>query len=116
MNAFNDSVIISRLRETFGYENFRDQQNKIIENILNGYNTLVMMSTGSGKSLCYQMPAIIHDGMAIVVSPLISLMKNQVDYLQSLEIRAEIINSSVKRKDLESIKDDISNNKIKLLY
>ncbi len=83
------------LSERFGYSDFRPGQGAIIESVLQGHNALVVMPTGSGKSLCYQLPALIRDGCAIVISPLIALMKDQVDSLQALGIAATFINSSL---------------------
>ncbi|MDV3309472.1 MAG: DEAD/DEAH box helicase, partial [Cyclobacteriaceae bacterium] len=72
-----------RLREVFGYSQFRGDQEAIIRNLLEGRNTFVIMPTGAGKSLCYQLPAMMMDGLAVVISPLIALMKNQVDQLNT---------------------------------
>jgi ATP-dependent DNA helicase RecQ len=82
------------LRTTFGYQNFRGQQAAVIENVLNGGDTLVLMPTGGGKSLCFQVPALVRKGTAVVVSPLIALMQNQVDRLKELGVRAAYLNSS----------------------
>lgn len=104
------------LHQVFGHKEFRGHQRKIIESILQGRNTLVIMATGSGKSLCYQLPAVVQEGMTIVISPLIALMKNQVDALNAKNIRAACLNSSIPKKVLKSIKEDIKDKKIKLLY
>jgi ATP-dependent DNA helicase RecQ len=104
------------LKKYFGYETFRDGQKDIIENILMGKDVLAIMPTGGGKSLCYQIPALIMDGTVIVVSPLISLMKDQVDTLQQLGISAAYINSSLSLSQLRSIMNEAANNTYKLLY
>ncbi|MEM7362304.1 MAG: ATP-dependent DNA helicase RecQ [Bacteroidota bacterium] len=104
------------LQEKFGHKAFRGQQKKAIENILRNRNTLVIMATGSGKSLCYQLPAIVKEGMAIVISPLIALMKNQVDALNAKGIKAACYNSSIPKKVLSLIKEEVKEGKLKLLY
>jgi ATP-dependent DNA helicase RecQ len=82
------------LKSVFGYESFRGQQQQIIEQVLQGRNALVLMPTGGGKSLCYQIPALLRNGVAIVISPLIALMQDQVTALHQLGIKAAFINSS----------------------
>ena len=104
------------LKEYFGYEEFRPLQQEIIENVLQKKDSLVIMPTGSGKSLCYQIPALKFDGVTLVVSPLISLMKDQVDALKSNGINAEFINSSLTSTEIEEVKERIQSNEIKLLY
>ncbi len=104
------------LNKYFGYSKFRPLQNEIILDVLNGKDVLVLMPTGGGKSLCYQYPSLLSDGMTIVVSPLISLMKNQVDSLKSNGIDAEYINSSLNYDDIKRIKSALQQHKIKLLY
>ena len=86
-----------RLKELFGYDAFRGNQEPVIKNILSGRNTFVIMPTGAGKSLCYQLPAMVLDGLAIVISPLIALMKNQVDSLNAYGINARFLNSKIGR-------------------
>ena len=104
------------LLDIFGYHSFRDVQENIIKSILNKQNTFVIMPTGSGKSLCYQLPAIALDEMAIVVSPLLSIMKDQINQLQTLGIYADTLNSTLLKKELIKVKKDILNGSIKLLY
>ena len=110
------SMLEDILQEKFGHKAFRGQQKKAIESILSGRNTLVVMATGSGKSLCYQLPAMAKEGMAIVISPLIALMKNQVDTLNAKGIRAACYNSSIPKKVLNNIKEEVKEGKVKLLY
>ena len=81
----------STLKEVFGYNQFRGNQERIINNLLGGSNTFVIMPTGAGKSLCYQLPAIVQDGVAIVISPLIALMKNQVEFKKRASIPTAFI-------------------------
>jgi len=107
---------VELLKKYFGYETFRDGQKEIIENILSGNDVLAIMPTGGGKSICYQIPAMVMEGTVIVVSPLISLMKDQVDTLQQLGIPAAFINSSLPASELKSIMIEARNNKYKLLY
>ncbi|MEZ4937236.1 MAG: DNA helicase RecQ [Crocinitomicaceae bacterium] len=107
------------LKKYFGFEKFRGNQESIIENVLNGQNTFVIMPTGGGKSMCYQLPALIQEGTAIVVSPLIALMKNQVDSIRQVSednAVAHFLNSSLNKTELNQVKSDISAGKTKLLY
>ena len=94
----NEVEIYSTLKEVFGYSQFRGNQEKIINNLLAGKNTFVIMPTGAGKSLCYQLPALIMPGTAIVISPLIALMKNQVDQLMGYGVNAQFLNSTLKKE------------------
>lgn len=107
---------VELLKKYFGYETFRNGQKRIIENILQHKDVLVIMPTGGGKSLCYQIPAMMMEGTVIVISPLISLMKDQVDTLQQLGIPAAFINSSLLASELKHIMNEARNNKYKLLY
>ncbi len=116
LNLTDTRIDFKTLNKYFGYSKFRPLQNEIILDVLNGKDVLVLMPTGGGKSLCYQYPSLISDGMTIVVSPLISLMKNQVDSLKSNGIEAEYINSSLNYDDVRRIKSALSQNKIRLLY
>ncbi|MFT7098748.1 MAG: ATP-dependent DNA helicase RecQ [Rickettsiales bacterium] len=107
---------ISILQTTFGYNSFRGHQEQIIENVLNQKNSFVLMPTGSGKSLCYQIPALILDGLSIVVSPLVALMHDQVSALEVLGIRAKTINSSISYAEIDQIKQMVRNQELDLLY
>ena len=105
-----------KLKEIFGYSSFRGNQEIVIKNILGGRNTFVIMPTGAGKSLCYQLPAMVNDGLAIVISPLIALMKNQVDQLNAYGINARFLNSTLSKGEITRIRKDCVSGKIKLLY
>jgi ATP-dependent DNA helicase RecQ len=107
------------LRKFFGFANFKDQQELIIKNVLNGKDTFVIMPTGGGKSLCYQLPALLSDGVAIIVSPLIALMKNQVDILRTFGTKNEIahfLNSSLSKAQINKVKEEVIRGDTKLLY
>jgi ATP-dependent DNA helicase RecQ len=107
------------LTKYFGFSSFKGQQEKIIENVLNGNHTFVIMPTGGGKSLCYQLPALMKEGTAIVVSPLIALMKNQVDAIRGTsenEGIAHFLNSSLNKSDILKVKEDVMSGATKLLY
>ena len=104
------------LKRYFGYSQFRGNQERIIRNILDKKNTFVIMPTGAGKSLCYQLPAIIQDGTAIVISPLIALMKNQVDQLNALNINAQFLNSTLNKSEINRVKKETLDGEVKLLY
>ncbi|ODS78960.1 MAG: ATP-dependent DNA helicase RecQ [Cytophagaceae bacterium SCN 52-12] len=106
----------ARLKEVFGFSQFRGDQEPIIENILKGNNTFVIMPTGAGKSLCYQLPAVVSEGMAIVISPLIALMKNQVDQLSAFGINAQFLNSTLSKSEMNKVKRDALDGTLKLLY
>lgn len=105
-----------KLKEVFGYGQFRGNQETIIKNILKGKNTFVIMPTGAGKSLCYQLPAVMLEGTAIVISPLIALMKNQVDQLNALGVNAQFLNSTLSRSEINRVKQETLEGKVKLLY
>ena len=107
------------LQEYFGFDKFKGNQEKIIEAVLAGHDTFVVMPTGGGKSLCYQLPALVSDGLAIVVSPLIALMKNQVDLVRSYSSKddvAHFLNSTLTKKEIREIHDDLQTGKTKMLY
>ncbi|MBU3911538.1 MAG: ATP-dependent DNA helicase [Candidatus Omnitrophica bacterium] len=104
------------LKQYWGYVSFRPMQEEIIHSIMEDKESLTILPTGGGKSLCFQLPALIKDGMAVVISPLISLMKDQVDALKDMGIAAEYLNSSLSPKEQRKIIERISEQKIKLLY
>ena len=107
------------LKKYFGFTDFKGNQKIIIQSLLNGHDTFVIMPTGGGKSLCYQLPAFISEGTAIIVSPLIALMKNQVDAIRGLSSNdnvAHVLNSSLTKKEIQQVKDDIRKGHTKLLY
>src|SRR5882672_4696572 len=106
----------AKLKELFGYSSFRGNQEIVIKNILGGRNTFVIMPTGAGKSLCYQLPALMNDGLAIVISPLIALMKNQVDQLNAYGVNARFLNSTLSKGEITRLKKDCMNGVVKLLY
>jgi len=104
------------LQRVFGYQRFRQQQQAIIESVLHGQDALVLMPTGGGKSLCYQIPALVRDGVGIVVSPLIALMQDQVSALRQLGIRAAFINSSLDFASIQAIERQLIRQELDLLY
>lgn len=108
--------IRKKLKEVFGYDSFRGNQEPIIQNILAGNNTFVIMPTGAGKSMCYQLPAIMQEGTAIVVSPLIALMKNQVDQMNAVGVNASFLNSTLSKTEINRIRKATLEGKVKLLY
>ena len=118
MNS-NEIDIHKELKKFFGFSQFKGLQEKVIQSIISGNNSFVIMPTGGGKSLCYQLPALIQNGTAIVVSPLIALMKNQVDAIRSLSSEngvAHVLNSSLTKTEITQVKKDISSGLTKLLY
>ncbi len=107
------------LKKYFGFDQFKGLQEQVIKSIINGEHTFVIMPTGGGKSLCYQLPALIKEGTAIVVSPLIALMKNQVDAIRGISSEkgvAHVLNSSLNKTEVKQVKSDIENGITKLLY
>lgn len=107
------------LKKYFGFNKFKGLQEDVIQSLLSGKNTFVIMPTGGGKSLCYQLPALMHEGTAIVVSPLIALMKNQVDAIRSVSEHdgvAHVLNSSLNKTEVKQVKQDITDGVTKLLY
>jgi len=107
------------LRKYFGFNTFKGEQKIIIDNVLSGRNSFVIMPTGGGKSMCYQLPALLLEGTAIIVSPLIALMKNQVDAIRNVsdeESIAHFMNSSLSKSELQQVRLDITNGKTKMLY
>lgn len=105
-----------KLKEVFGYGQFRGTQEAIIQNVIEGHNTFVIMPTGAGKSLCYQLPALVLPGTAIVISPLIALMKNQVDQLNAFGVNAQFLNSTLTKAEMNRVKKDVISGDVKLLY
>ena len=104
------------LKRIFGFSQFRGNQELIVDNLLNNRNTFVIMPTGAGKSLCYQLPAVVSEGTAIVISPLIALMKNQVDQLNAIGINAHFLNSTLTKSEATKVKNEVLKKKTKLLY
>jgi len=114
-----ESTLLEGLQRFFGYESFKGEQEAIIKNVLEGHDTFVIMPTGGGKSMCYQLPALLSEGTAIVISPLIALMKNQVDSIRGFgsdEGVAHFLNSSLTKGEIQQVKKDILQRKTKLLY
>lgn len=111
--------LVEALRTYFGFDTFKGNQEAIIRNVMNGNDTFVLMPTGGGKSLCYQLPSLVMEGVAIVISPLIALMKNQVDAMRNYSEEAGVahfINSSLSRAEINAVKEDVVSGKTKLLY
>lgn len=119
MATFTDKEISKMLKKFFGFDTFKGNQLKIIKTLLKGKDCFVIMPTGGGKSLCYQLPAMMKEGTAIVISPLIALMKNQVDAIRNLGTEigvAHFLNSSLTKQEIKEVKDDLRSGKTKLLY
>jgi len=113
------SALTTQLKKNFGFDKFKGNQEAIIQNVLDGNDTFVLMPTGGGKSLCYQLPSLVMEGTAIVISPLIALMKNQVDAMRNFSEEdgiAHFINSSLSKQAIDLVKGDILSGKTKLLY
>ena len=106
-----DTNLTQQLKHYFGFDKFKGDQEAIIRNLLGGHDTFVLMPTGGGKSLCYQLPSLIMEGTAIVISPLIALMKNQVDV-----INGHYLNSSLNKAAIQQVMDDVRSGRTKLLY
>src|SRR5687767_12751233 len=107
------------LKANFGFSKFKGTQEKAIESLLAGRDTFVIMPTGGGKSLCYQLPALVSEGVAIIVSPLIALMKNQVDLVRGYSSNDEVahfLNSTLTKKEIKEVHDDLLTGKTKMLY
>ena len=114
-----ESLIEDTLVKVFGFKSFKGEQKQIILSVIQGNDSLVIMPTGAGKSLCYQIPALIKEGTTIVISPLIALMKNQVDNLRGVlenESIAHVLNSSLSSSEISQVFSDVKNQKTKLLY
>ena len=115
----NKINLTEKLKHFFGFDSFKGEQEAIIKNVLDGNDTFVLMPTGGGKSLCYQLPSLLMDGTAIVISPLIALMKNQVDVINSMNEEdgvAHYLNSSLNKAAIDQVKNDILKGRTKLLY
>ncbi len=107
---------LEALKKHFGYDSFREPQDKIVDTLINNQNAMVLMPTGGGKSVCYQIPAIVKEGTCMVVSPLIALMQDQVDSLNQIGVKAAFLNSTTSNDDKKEIARDLQNGSIKLLY
>jgi ATP-dependent DNA helicase RecQ len=116
MLATETDILKEKLKEVFGFSQFRGNQEAIIRNILEGHNTFVIMPTGAGKSLCYQLPSLVTDGLAVVISPLIALMKNQVDQMNAFGVNAQFLNSTLTKTEIKRVKKACLNGEIQLLY
>ena len=116
MAAMSKHSPLQRLNEVFGYSSFRGEQQAIVEHVSAGGDALVLMPTGGGKSLCYQLPALLREGMAIVVSPLIALMQDQVDALQQLGVRAAFLNSSLDAESAREVTARLMHGDLQILY
>ena len=119
MKQFDSSLLHDKLKEYFGFSSFKGNQEAVIRNVLEGKDTFVLMPTGGGKSLCYQLPAMLMDGVAIVISPLIALMKNQVDAMRTFSADsgiAHFLNSSLNKTAVAQVRADVLDGKTKLLY
>ena len=108
--------IREKLKEIFGFTQFRGNQEPVIKNVMNGSNTFVIMPTGAGKSLCYQLPALMKEGTAIVISPLIALMKNQVDQMNAFGVNAKFLNSTLTKGEMNQVKKETLAGEVSLLY
>ena len=116
---FNQVDIHASLKKHFGFSQFKGLQEGVVKNVLEGKDTFVIMATGGGKSLCFQLPALMREGTAIVVSPLIALMKTQVDAIRGISSErgiAHVLNSSLTKTEVKQVKEDITNGITKLLY
>ncbi|MBR6813891.1 MAG: ATP-dependent DNA helicase RecQ, partial [Tidjanibacter sp.] len=119
MSEVTETLLHDKLKEYFGFDSFKGNQEAVIRNVLAGNDTFVLMPTGGGKSLCYQLPALMMDGVAIIISPLIALMKNQVDAMRAFSSDngiAHFLNSSLNKAAVAEVKADVLAGKTKLLY
>src|SRR3989338_6292715 len=110
------SAPLETLRRVFGYPSFREPQAEIIDHMMGGGDALVLMPTGGGKSLCYQIPALLREGVGIVISPLIALMQDQVDALRQLGVQAAFLNSSLDAEAARAVSQQLLRGELKLLY
>ena len=119
MKQFDSALLHDKLKEYFGFSSFKGNQEAVIRNVLEGKDTFVLMPTGGGKSLCYQLPALLMDGVAIIISPLIALMKNQVDAMRTFSAEsgiAHFLNSSLNKTAVAQVRQGVLDGKTKLLY
>ncbi|MEG1650058.1 MAG: DEAD/DEAH box helicase, partial [Rikenellaceae bacterium] len=115
----NTITLKEHLKKHFGFSSFKGNQEKVIKSLMDGNDVFVLMPTGGGKSLCYQLPALLMDGVAIIISPLIALMKNQVDTMRGFSAEdgvAHFLNSSLNKSAINKVKQDVLAGKTKLLY
>jgi len=115
----DSQFLLEQLQKHFGFDRFKGDQEKVIKSVMDGEDTFVLMPTGGGKSLCYQLPALLLEGTAIIISPLIALMKNQVDSIRSFGTEdgiAHFLNSSLTKNAIQEVKDSVLSGKTKLLY
>src|SRR5687768_16979811 len=110
------SPALDVLRDTFAFPAFREGQEPVVSRLIEGKSVLAIFPTGAGKSLCYQLPALMLDGVTLVISPLIALMKDQIDFLKSKGIAAERLDSTLEFEESKRVLNDLSNNRLKLLY
>jgi ATP-dependent DNA helicase RecQ len=119
MDKINEVDLHQVLKKIFGFDKFKDNQEGIIKSLMDGHDTFVIMPTGGGKSMCYQLPALLSPGVAIIISPLIALMKNQVDSMRNFGTDtgiAHLLNSTLSKAEIISVKQDLTSGKTKLLY
>ena len=119
MKQYDSALLHDKLKEYFGFSSFKGNQEAVIRNVLEGKDTFVLMPTGGGKSLCYQLPALLMDGVAIIISPLIALMKSQVDAMRTFSAEsgiAHFLNSSLNKTAVAQVRSDVMEGKTKLLY
>ena len=112
-------LLSASLKKYFGFTTFKGNQEAIINNLLEGKDSFVLMPTGGGKSLCYQLPALLMEGTSIIISPLIALMKNQVDSIRNYSMEegvAHFLNSSLNKAQIQQVKEDVLSGKTKMLY
>src|SRR5690606_28513627 len=114
--SLTNTDLHSSLKKYFGFSKFKGLQEDVIETVMKGQDTFVIMPTGAGKSLCYQLPAVMKEGTAIVISPLIALMKNQVDQLTAIGVNAQFLNSSLSKAEINRVKKQTLDGEVKLLY
>src|SRR3954466_3829250 len=110
------SAALKTLRDVFGFDAFREGQEPVVAKLLAGHSVLAIFPTGAGKSLCYQLPALMLDGVTLVISPLIALMKDQIDFLKSKGIAAPRLDSSLELAEYRDVMNSLSANQLKLLY